>query len=52
MRTNQLTDEQLKGNLNQLVDVYLASCELDNDFIHLEEQVEALYAEAQSRGIF
>lgn len=52
MNLNQLTDAELNYRLDHLCTVYLASCELDYDFEHLEQQLDATYAEAESRGHF
>lgn len=52
MNLNQLTDAELKFRLNNLCSEYLASCPLDCDFEHLEQQLDDTYAEAKSRGHF
>ena len=51
MNLTQLTDSQLRDKLDHLCTVYLASCELDHDFEHLEFAMDSHFHECKRRGI-
>ena len=52
MQLTQYTDAQLMARLDQVVPIYLASCNLDHDFIDIETFIDNHYAEAERRGVF
>ena len=52
MNITQLTDEQLSARTDRLCQIFLASCELDHDYIELERALDAHFHEAQRREVF
>ena len=52
MNITQLTDEQLHVRTDRLCTIFLASCELDHDYIELEKALDAHFHEAQRLEVF
>ena len=52
MNITQLTDEQLLSRQDSLCQIYMASCDLDHDYIELEKALDAHFHETNRRGIF
>lgn len=52
MNITQLTDEQLSARTERLCQIFLASCELDHDYIELERALDAHFHESERREVF
>lgn len=52
MNITQLTDEQLLSRQDSLCQIYMASCDLDHDYVELEKALDVHFQETNRRGIF